>query len=157
MSPLIFTRARPPFLTVLRAAISAAHTARASFGSASSFGCPTVGGETTFHPCYNGNILVNAFTLGIARIDSIFRGRAGAPYQGSLGACAVGHSTPIAPSEQKAGPSKHIRGGECPRTGRASPTSLSNRSAASGQRTPPRRAGGPAGPPSFYGTPEVTP
>ena len=39
-------------------------------------GVPTVGGESYFHPCYNGNILVNAFTLGIARKDRIFRGRA---------------------------------------------------------------------------------
>jgi len=44
-----------------------------------SFGCPTVGGETSFHPCYNGNILVNAFTLGIAPIDKIFRGKAAGP------------------------------------------------------------------------------
>jgi len=39
-------------------------------------GVPTVGGETYFHPSYNGNILVNAFTLGIASKDRIFRGRA---------------------------------------------------------------------------------
>ena len=44
-----------------------------------SFGCPTVGGETFFHPCYNGNILVNAFTLGIAKIDNLFRGHAAGP------------------------------------------------------------------------------
>jgi phosphoribosylformylglycinamidine synthase len=40
------------------------------------FGCPTVGGETHFHPSYNGNILVNAFTLGIAKTDGIFLGAA---------------------------------------------------------------------------------
>ncbi|MDH5715791.1 MAG: phosphoribosylformylglycinamidine synthase subunit PurL, partial [Candidatus Aminicenantes bacterium] len=39
-------------------------------------GVPTVGGEIYFHPSYNGNILVNAFTLGIAPRDRIFRGRA---------------------------------------------------------------------------------
>ena len=39
-----------------------------------SFGCPTVGGETHFHPSYNGNILVNAFTLGIVKADRIFLG-----------------------------------------------------------------------------------
>ncbi len=39
-------------------------------------GIPTVGGETGFHPCYNGNILVNAFALGIARRDRIFTARA---------------------------------------------------------------------------------
>ncbi|MFB0519147.1 MAG: phosphoribosylformylglycinamidine synthase subunit PurL [Acidobacteriota bacterium] len=39
-------------------------------------GVPTVGGEVYFHPSYNGNILVNAFTLGIVPRDRIFRGRA---------------------------------------------------------------------------------
>src|SRR5713101_5526782 len=34
-------------------------------------GVPTVGGECTFHPAYNGNILVNAFCLGLARKDDI--------------------------------------------------------------------------------------
>jgi phosphoribosylformylglycinamidine synthase subunit PurL len=35
-------------------------------------GVPTVGGETGFHPSYDGNILVNAFALGLARADRIF-------------------------------------------------------------------------------------
>ncbi|MCZ7653007.1 MAG: phosphoribosylformylglycinamidine synthase subunit PurL [Thermoanaerobaculia bacterium] len=39
-------------------------------------GVPTVGGETGFHPSYDGNILVNAFALGIARRDRIFHARA---------------------------------------------------------------------------------
>ena len=39
-------------------------------------GVPTIGGETSFDECYNGNILVNAFTLGIAKSDEIFYGRA---------------------------------------------------------------------------------
>lgn len=39
-------------------------------------GIPTVGGETMFDPCYDGNILVNAFTAGIVRHDKIFRGYA---------------------------------------------------------------------------------
>jgi phosphoribosylformylglycinamidine synthase II len=39
-------------------------------------GIPTVGGETGFHRSYNGNILVNAFALGIARRDQIFTARA---------------------------------------------------------------------------------
>jgi len=42
-------------------------------GYGNSFGCPTVGGETAFHPCYDGNILVNAFNLGLLRADRIFR------------------------------------------------------------------------------------
>ena len=35
-------------------------------------GVPTVGGEVNFHPAYNGNPLVNAMTVGIARADRIF-------------------------------------------------------------------------------------
>jgi phosphoribosylformylglycinamidine synthase len=35
-------------------------------------GVPTVGGETNFHAGYNGNILVNAMTVGLARADRIF-------------------------------------------------------------------------------------
>ena len=35
-------------------------------------GVPTVGGECTFHRAYNGNILVNAMCVGIARADRIF-------------------------------------------------------------------------------------
>ena len=35
-------------------------------------GVPTVGGEINFHPSYNGNPLVNAMTVGIARTDRIF-------------------------------------------------------------------------------------
>ena len=35
-------------------------------------GVPTVGGETNFHPAYNGNIIVNAMTVGVARRDKIF-------------------------------------------------------------------------------------
>lgn len=40
------------------------------------FGVPTVGGEVGFHPCYNGNILVNAFALGVARSERVFLGKA---------------------------------------------------------------------------------
>ena len=35
-------------------------------------GVPTVGGEINFHPAYDGNPLVNAMTVGIARKDKIF-------------------------------------------------------------------------------------
>ena len=35
-------------------------------------GVPTVGGEINFHPAYDGNPLVNAMTVGIARTDHIF-------------------------------------------------------------------------------------
>jgi len=40
------------------------------------FGVPTVGGETVFEPCYNGNPLVNVFALGVARHEEIFYARA---------------------------------------------------------------------------------
>ncbi len=36
------------------------------------FGVPTVGGETIFEPCYNGNPLVNVFALGVCRQSEIF-------------------------------------------------------------------------------------
>ena len=39
-------------------------------------GVPTIGGEMSFESCYNGNILVNAFSLGLCKKDEIFYGRA---------------------------------------------------------------------------------
>jgi phosphoribosylformylglycinamidine synthase len=39
-------------------------------------GVPTVGGETNFHRAYNGNILVNAMTVGVAAADRIFYSKA---------------------------------------------------------------------------------
>ncbi|WP_026379655.1 phosphoribosylformylglycinamidine synthase subunit PurL [Afifella pfennigii] len=45
-------------------------------GYGNSFGVPTVGGEVNFHRRYNGNCLVNAFALGIARADAIFYSKA---------------------------------------------------------------------------------
>jgi phosphoribosylformylglycinamidine synthase len=42
-------------------------------------GVPTVGGECNFHPSYNGNILVNAMTVGLARSDRIFYSAAAGP------------------------------------------------------------------------------
>ncbi len=35
-------------------------------------GVPTVAGETNFHPAYDGNILVNAMTVGVADANKIF-------------------------------------------------------------------------------------
>jgi phosphoribosylformylglycinamidine synthase II len=35
-------------------------------------GVPTVGGEVNFHPAYDGNILVNAMTVGVAETAKIF-------------------------------------------------------------------------------------
>ena len=39
-------------------------------------GIPTIGGETTFDPSFNGNILINAFALGLCKSDEIFYGKA---------------------------------------------------------------------------------
>jgi phosphoribosylformylglycinamidine synthase II len=41
-------------------------------GYGNCFGVPTIGGETRFHPAYNGNCLVNAFAAGLVEADSIF-------------------------------------------------------------------------------------
>jgi phosphoribosylformylglycinamidine synthase len=45
-------------------------------GYGNCFGVPNLGGETKFEPCYSGNPLVNAFALGLVRIDEIFYGKA---------------------------------------------------------------------------------
>src|SRR3712207_5634705 len=41
-------------------------------GYGNSFGVPTVGGSVGFHPRYDGNILVNAMAVGLAKTDEIF-------------------------------------------------------------------------------------
>jgi phosphoribosylformylglycinamidine synthase len=41
-------------------------------GYGNCIGVPTVGGETTFHPAYNGNNLVNAMCVGLVEQDKIF-------------------------------------------------------------------------------------
>jgi phosphoribosylformylglycinamidine synthase len=46
----------------------------AGYGNA--FGVPTVGGEVYFDESYDGNILVNAMAVGLARTDRIFKGTA---------------------------------------------------------------------------------
>jgi phosphoribosylformylglycinamidine synthase subunit PurL len=45
-------------------------------GYGNCMGVPTVGGEVAFDASFNGNCLVNAFTLGILKSDRIFRGTA---------------------------------------------------------------------------------
>src|ERR1700722_2583880 len=45
-------------------------------GYGNCMGVPTVGGEVNFHRSYNGNILVNAMCVGIARGDKIFKSAA---------------------------------------------------------------------------------
>jgi phosphoribosylformylglycinamidine synthase len=46
----------------------------AGYGNA--FGVPTVGGEVYFDASYDGNILVNAMAVGLAKSDKIFYGKA---------------------------------------------------------------------------------
>jgi phosphoribosylformylglycinamidine synthase len=48
-------------------------------GYGNCIGVPTVGGECEFHPAYDGNILVNAMTAGIAETDRIFYSAASGP------------------------------------------------------------------------------
>ena len=43
-------------------------------GYGNCMGIPTVGGETYFDECYNGNILVNAMTVGLLPANKIFKG-----------------------------------------------------------------------------------
>ena len=45
-------------------------------GYGNCMGVPTVGGEVNFHAAYNGNILVNAMCVGLARTDKIFKSAA---------------------------------------------------------------------------------
>jgi phosphoribosylformylglycinamidine synthase subunit PurL len=45
-------------------------------GYGNCMGVPTVGGEVNFHAAYNGNILVNAMTVGIASKNKIFYSKA---------------------------------------------------------------------------------
>jgi phosphoribosylformylglycinamidine synthase subunit PurL len=45
-------------------------------GYGNCMGVPTLGGEVNFHRSYNGNILVNAMCVGIARSDKIFKSAA---------------------------------------------------------------------------------
>jgi len=45
-------------------------------GYGNCMGIPTVSGETTFHPAYDRNILVNVMNVGVVEKDRIFRGRA---------------------------------------------------------------------------------
>jgi phosphoribosylformylglycinamidine synthase len=43
-------------------------------GYGNCMGVPTIGGEVSFDESYNGNILVNAFALGLCKSDEIFLG-----------------------------------------------------------------------------------
>ena len=45
-------------------------------GYGNCFGVPNLGGETRFETCYSGNPLLNAFALGLVKIDEIFYAKA---------------------------------------------------------------------------------
>tara|TARA_Y100001970_G_scaffold294373_1_gene452193 strand:- start:100578 stop:102830 length:2253 start_codon:yes stop_codon:yes gene_type:complete len=47
-------------------------------GYGNCIGVPTIGGECNFHQSYNGNIIVNAMTVGLAKTDNIFYSAAAA-------------------------------------------------------------------------------
>ena len=73
-------------------------------GYGNTMGIPTVGGEVAFDECYNGNILVNAFTAGIMNADEIYLGKAsgvGNPvvYVGSKTGCDGIHGATMASDE----------------------------------------------------------
>ena len=63
-----------PELAKTRQLLPAVVAGIAGYGNA--FGVPTVGGEVFFDASYDGNILVNAMAVGIARSDSLFKGLA---------------------------------------------------------------------------------
>ena len=83
----VFTMGARPDRQPQRAALRPARTTPAPSASSTAssrgiggygncVGVPTVGGEINFHPSYDGNPLVNAMTVGIARKDRIFLGAA---------------------------------------------------------------------------------
>lgn len=57
-----------------RGLIKGASAGMADYGNV--MGVPTIGGDTSFDECYDGNILVNAMNVGLAKSDEIFYGRA---------------------------------------------------------------------------------
>jgi phosphoribosylformylglycinamidine synthase len=74
-------------------------------------GVPTVGGELQFDERYDGNILVNAFTCGVARADRLFYGRASGVgnsilYIGAKTGRDGIHGATMASDEFSAGPSQ---------------------------------------------------
>src|SRR5215470_4622256 len=68
------------------------------------FGVPTVGGETVFENCYDGNPLVNVFALGVCRKEDVFYAKAagvGNPviYVGARTGCDGIHGASMASAE----------------------------------------------------------
>src|SRR6187401_1791170 len=67
MNALLFGRPDHPKMRHLLAGVVAGI---GGYGNCT--GVPTVGGETNFDAAYNGNILVNAMCIGLAKTDKIF-------------------------------------------------------------------------------------
>ena len=75
-------------------------------------GVPTVGGETNFHPAYDGNILVNAMTVGVADAGqdllfgrdraSAIRSSMSAPRPGATASTARPWPAPISSEDSEA-------------------------------------------------------
>ena len=102
-------------------------------GYGNSFGVPTVGGSVRFHTRYDGNILVNAFALGLADADRIFYAKAtgvGNPivYLGSKTGRDGIHGATMASAEFDEGPRRSAP--PC-RSATRSPRSCSSRPASS--------------------------
>ena len=68
-------------------------------GYGNCMGVPTVGGETNFDPRYNGNILVNAMTVGLVRRrpDLLSRRRRASAIPWSMSAPRPGATASMAP------------------------------------------------------------
>jgi len=72
--PIETGRAEPELIAKNHSIVEGVVSGIAGYGNC--FGVPNLGGETKFEPCYSGNPLVNAFALGLVRIDEIFYGKA---------------------------------------------------------------------------------
>jgi phosphoribosylformylglycinamidine synthase len=72
--PIEPSAAEPELLAKNHSIVEGVVSGIAGYGNC--FGVPNLGGETKFEPCYSGNPLVNAFALGMVRIDEIFYGKA---------------------------------------------------------------------------------
>jgi len=72
--PIELGAAEPELLTKNHSVVEGVVSGIAGYGNC--FGVPNLGGETKFEACYSGNPLVNAFALGMVRIDEIFYGKA---------------------------------------------------------------------------------
>ena len=67
-------KAEPEVLAKNHSIVEGVVSGIAGYGNC--FGVPCLGGETKFEACYSGNPLVNAFALGMVKIDEIFYGKA---------------------------------------------------------------------------------